>query len=140
MAKEELVGPPFSVGPTTAAWADGTAPQSSNGLHVQLDVNSIANVVGSQSSPFQTNDIVGLSDGLLLLIGENCPSVRRLSPCSRYSERSRSTFGRGSGVVVRHDLVNVGQLRLFGGGTAEIGRGIGQQRLTSKEILQHPAR
>ena len=59
MAKEELVGPPFSRWSDPTTWADGTAAQSSNGVHVQLDVNSIANVVGSRSSPFQTIDIVG---------------------------------------------------------------------------------
>ena len=79
-----------------AAWASGTVPQSSTGLDVQLDVSSFANV-GSLSSPFQTNDIIGVSEGLVLFIGG--PDLTPVNP----------------GFLQAHDIQNLAGVELAAG-------------------------
>jgi hypothetical protein len=139
----EFIGPPFSSWSDPAAWADGTVPQSSTGLDVQLDASSYANV-GSQSSPFQTNDIIGASEGLFLGIGGPSPSIPGFLQAHDIQNVANVVLAGNAGLDVRNDLDNVGTLRFFEGGTAEIGNNIGSttiefQQFAGTLILDHPA-
>jgi hypothetical protein len=122
-------------------WADGTVPQSSNGLQVQLDANSTADV-GSQASPFETNDIISVNGAHFLDIGD----FGTLGFLHAHDIQGISSLevGPGSVLDVRHDLVGVGALNFFNGGSAEIGHDIGSTIIgtelpgSSTLILDHP--
>jgi hypothetical protein len=125
-----------------SAWANGTVPQSSNGLDVQLDANSIADV-GSQSSPFETNDIIGVNVAFLGIGDGFTPGFLHAHDIQGISKELQ--VRNGSVLDVRHDLVGVGALTFLNGGSAEIGHDIGSTNIftafrgSSTLILDNPA-
>ena len=87
---------------------------------MQLDVGSFANV-GSQSSPFQTNDIIGANAGLFLGIGGPSDIHPGFLQVHDIQDIADVALLNGSVLYVQHDLANVGDMRLLAQGTAEVG-------------------
>jgi hypothetical protein len=121
-------------------WANGTVPQSSNGLQVQLDANSLADV-GSQASPFETNDIIGVNAPIFVIGGNGEPGFLHAHDIQGISGL---VVDPGSVLDVSHDLVGVGQLDLFNVSSTEIGHDIGSTQINDNAgnatlILDLPA-
>jgi hypothetical protein len=130
------------------AWAGGTIPQSSDELHVQLNVSSNTANLGSQSSPFQTNDVVAAQGGLFLHIGGPNPGASGFLSVHDIDNVDDVVLANGSILSVQHDLDNVRELRFYAGGTTEIGHDLGSTAIVFQDavplggtlILDNPAK
>src|SRR4051812_23373466 len=111
--KVEFIGqtpPPtfgYEVWSNPVYWAGGIVPESSPGLHVQLDAaagrTSLANL-GSAADPFVVNAVVGLGHPSLNVSGF-------LYAHDLIGLSSVATFVPNGTLVVTHDLKDVGSVR-----------------------------